>query len=73
MSTRSALWEPRRWVSIHDVPTPYGAAVLDRFGWSWVYLRHGWVRIAYEDSPVTRSKAPPEDSGPFTEPLLTFR
>lgn len=65
--------KPRQWENIHDVPTPHGAAVVDRFGWHWVYLSYGWVRIAYPDSPVTSPKAPIEESGPFTEPYQTFR
>lgn len=65
--------KPRHWESIHDVPTPYSEAVVDRYGWAWVYLSHGWVRIVGKDSPSTRPKAPLEESGPFTEPYLTFR
>ena len=64
--------KPRQWENIHDVPTPYCAAVHDRFGWSWVYLSHGWVRIVGKDSPVTNPKAPLEESGPFTQPAMTF-
>lgn len=65
-------FKPRQWASINDVPTPHGAAVVDRYGWAWVQLSHGWVRIVGKDSPSTRPKAPLEESGPFTEPSLTF-
>lgn len=65
-------FKPRRWASIQEVPTVNGAAVLDRYGWPWVHLSHGWVRIDGKDSPVTATKAPLEESGPFTEPYMTF-
>ena len=63
--------KPRQWESIHEVPTQCGA-VVDRFGWSWVHLSHGWVQIVGKDSPVTATKSPIEESGPFTQPVTTF-
>lgn len=63
----------RQWENIHDVPTQGGAAVVDRFGWAWVHLHHRWIRIVYKDFKGAPTKAPLEESGPFTEPYLTSR
>lgn len=65
-------WEARHWESIHEVPTQCGAVVVDRFGRTWVHLHHRWVRITYKDSTNVTHKTPLEESGPFTEPYLTF-
>lgn len=65
-------FKPRQWASIEEVPTVNGTAVLDRYGWAWVRLSDGWVRLVHVETPRGATKAPLGESGPFTNPFMTF-